>query len=605
MKQFLTLIFVIFLAGEPALPQQTPPPTRPPAAPQQRQGAAFEVLEYGVEFQADSRLIVVMAALEAAGFNPLPAGSQPSAFRAKLRRDQQDLDPELRNRLRTFYERNLLPAPATAADQASRYVSLALALSPAPNFEAPEKSDDLPSGLLEVLDFAPLVREFYRRSGIDEKLVEYVRSYQAEGDRLRQPTTEMVRALLTYLHTRPITFSLERVEVKTPSTKKKDQKSYSVRQKDRRFFILPDLLAPRGAINFRVITDDYYAIVPQGTDPGSSELRRAYFQYVVDALVLRFNREVATRREQIRQLIDERQKAGSQVSPDVFLTVSRSFVAAADARYDEMRRLEALTRTGRSRLVAAKDEKAKLAISKEVQSESKAIQDETIARLAEEYERGAVLSFFFSDQLKGIESAGFDVANFFSDMISTFDAAREGRRLAENAEARQRAVAAREQRLAARRLESESSAALESANQKSAALVRELSAIEDILRLKDYKDAEVKLKSLLSNFPGEPRVFFALGQTSSLAAADATDEQVRDERLGRALTNYRLAVQAASPETDKMILSRSHEAMGRIHAFLENKDEALKHFDEAIRLGEVSGGAYKEAMDGKRRLTQP
>jgi len=37
----------------------------------------------------------------------------------------------------------------------------------------------------------------------------------------------------------------------------------------------------------------------------------------------------------------------------------------------------------------------------------------------------------------------------------------------------------------------------------------------------------------------------------------------------------------------------------------KNKAEALKHFDEAIKIGEVRGGAYKEALEGKRRLTQP
>src|SRR6185436_20460880 len=110
---------------------------------------------------------------------------------------------------------------------------------------------------------------------------------------------------------------------------------YEMRQKDRRFLILPDLLVPRGAINFRIIGDDYYAIVPDGTDPGSSELRRAYLQYVIDALVLRFNKEIALRREQIHQVLDERQKAGAQVTADVFLTVGRSLVAAADARYEE------------------------------------------------------------------------------------------------------------------------------------------------------------------------------------------------------------------------------------------------------------------------------
>ena len=203
-----------------------------------------------------------MAALEVAGFDPTPAGRAPSAFRTKLRKDLANVDPDLRNRLKLFYERNRLPAPATSADQAARYVSLALALGPSPSFEAPARSEDLPSGLLEVLDFAPLVQEFYRRSGIDEHMVGYVRAYQAEGDRLRGPTTEMVRSLLTYLHTRPITSSLERVEVKNPKKDSK-QKNYTFKEKERRFLILPDLLAPRGAINFRIIADDYYAVVPE------------------------------------------------------------------------------------------------------------------------------------------------------------------------------------------------------------------------------------------------------------------------------------------------------------------------------------------------------
>ena len=542
-----------------------------------------------------------MAALEVAGFDPTPAGRTPSAFRTKLRKDFANIDPDLRTRLKTFYERNKLPAPATSADQSARYVSLALALGPAPTFEAPARSEDLPAGLLEVLDFAPLVQEFHRRSGIDEQMVGYVRAYQAEGDRLRGPTTEMVRSLLTYLHTRPITTSSERVEVKDPKKNSK-QKTYTYREKQRRFLILPDLLAPRGAINFRIIADDYYAVVPEGTDPTSSELRRAYLQYVIDALVLRFNKDIALRREQVKQLLTERQKAGAQVTPDVFLSVSRSLVTAADARYEEMRRLELLSRDVRARLAAAKTEADRATIAKTAQAEMKAIQDETVLRLSEEYEKGAVLSFYFADQLKGIESAGFDLASFLPDMIASFDPVREAKRLAENAETVQRAVAAREARIAARRSQAE----LEpGGGGKESALVRDLAAIEDTLRSKDYNEAESRLREMLNEYPREPRIFFALGQTASLAATDATDEQVQAERLNRALGHYRLAIAASSPETDKAIMSRAHESMGRINAFFDNTAEALKEFEEAIKLGDVRGGAYKEALEGKKKLTQP
>jgi hypothetical protein len=571
---------------------------------QQRQGATFEVSEYGVDFQADQRLIVVMAALEAAGFDPLPPGREATGFRAKVRKDLANLDPDLRARMKTFYERNRLPAPATPVDQAARFVSLALALGPPPALEAPARDNDMPAGLLEVLDFAPLVQEFYRKSGIDDHMVEYVRAYQSEGDRLRAPATEMVRSLLTYLHTRPITTSSERVEVKAPTAKKnKEQKTYTFRTKDRRFLILPDLMTPRGAINFRIIGDDYYAIVPEGTDPAASELRRAYLQYVIDGMVLRFNKDVALRRDAVKLILAERQKAGAQVSPDVFLSVSRSLVAAADARYVEMRALEGLGRSNRALLVAAKTDADRATITKNSQVEIKAIQEETVARLAEEYERGAVLAFFFADQLKGIESAGFDLSNFFPDMIASFDPAREIRRPSEYAEIVQRANAVREARLAARK--AADSTNVEAPTGRDAALVKDLAAVEETMRRKDYNDAEARLKEMLANYPGEPRIFFALGQTASLAATDATDEAVQAQRLNRALGQYRLAIAAASPETDKAILSRAHESMGRINAFLENTAEAMKSFDEAIKLGDVRGGAYREALEGKKKLGQP
>lgn len=606
MKQLLLIVLATTLTAGVASSQTTTPSPKPqPSAEvQQRPALAFDVSDYGVNFQADPRLLLVMAALEAAGFDPVTAGRTPSAFRVKLRKDLANLDPDLRARLKNFYERNKLPAPATSADQAARYVSLALALGPTPGFEAPERSEDLPSGLLEVLDFAPLVHEFQRRSGIDEQMVSYLRAYQAEGDRLREPTTEMVRGLLTYLHTRPLTFSTERVEVKNPKKNSKD-KIYTFRQKDRRFFILPDLLAPRGAINFRIIGDDYYAVVPEGTDPGSSELRRAYLQYVIDALVLRFNKDIAQRREQVKQLLNERQKAGVQVSPDVFLSVSRSLVTAADARYEETRRLEMISRDGRARLAGAKTEADRAAIGKAAQAEMKAVEDETVARLAEEYEKGAVLSFYFAEQLKGIESAGFDLANFFADMISSFDPVREARRPAEYAETVQRAIAAREARTAARRSQAELNTSVEGGNLRETALVRDLSVIEETLRHKDYEEAEARLREMLKEYPREPRIFFALGQTASLAATDATDEVVQAERLNRALGHYRLAVAASSPETDRAIMSRAHEAMGRINTFLENSAEAAREFDEAIKLGDVRGGAYKEALAGKKKLAQP
>jgi len=280
-------------------------------------------------------------------------------------------------------------------------------------------------------------------------------------------------------------------------------------------------------------------------------------------------------------------------------------VAAADARYDEARKLDALNQRARVRIAAAKNDASRQAIAKEFQENSQTVKDETIAHLADDYEKGAILAFYFSDQLKGLEASGFDISSFFADMIAGFDPAHESTRLTENAEARQRALAAQQARLAARRTESETPVYTEAEAARAAELVKQLGEIEQILRTKDYNAAETRLKALLRDYSREPRIFFALGQTASLAAADAIDEDVQAERLNRALGNYRLAVEAASPETDRALISRAHEAMGRIHAFLDHYDEAIKEFDEAIRIGDVPGGAFRDAMEGKRKLSPP
>jgi tetratricopeptide (TPR) repeat protein len=584
-------------------------PARPAPAPttQTRPGAPFELRDYGVEVQPATRLIIVMAALEAAGFDPTPAGKEPSAFRKLVRRDQESLDPALRARMKNFFDRNKLPAPATAADQAARYVSLAYAIGQPPLLEAPERSDELPGGVLEVLDFAPLMREFYKKSGLDERLVSYMRAYQAEGDRLRPQTAEMVRAVLSYLHTRPIILTTERVRVKSPDKKKSDAIVYSTREHERHFYIVPDLLAAPGTINFRVIADDYYAIVPEGTDPTSAEIRHAFFQFVIDPLVLKFNKEISAQREQVKQLIDLRTKAGATVSPDVFVVMRRSLIAAAEARFDETMRLAEVMNLQRQRLQQAKDDAERKVIATQAESARAAIADEVMAALAEDYENGAVLDFFFADQLRDFQSSGFDVANFFAEMLTGIDPAKENKRVTDAAVARNRAVEARKAHPRySLWLVDPAFEARETANvTRNSSLVSKLTEVEKLLQTRNYEQAETSLKAMLLDYPGDVRLLFTLGQTASLWARDTTDDELQTQRLNRALASYRLSVAAASPETDKGLLSRAHESMGRIFAYLDQKDEAMKEFEAAIKIGPVTGGAYNDALAGKRKLTQP
>ncbi|MCA1564082.1 MAG: hypothetical protein LC803_00220 [Acidobacteria bacterium] len=626
MKKHLFVIAAVLAFGQaaafaqsnPATTSQTPAATPRPAPtaaaaaatadaqptprPRSNRSGALDLSDYGVRIEPEPRLLVMMAALDAAGFDPTPAGRQPTEFRALVRRDQENLDAELRTRMRRFYDLNKLKdASATPAQQAARYVSLAYALGPAPAFDAPARSDDLFAGVLDVLDFAPLLREFYAKSGIATRLPAYLAAHQAEGDRLRPQTAEMLRAVLTYLHTRPVTLTLERVPIKNQAAKpKKDAPpAFITRERERRFRLVPDLLAVPGSINFRVIGDDYFAVVPQGLDPASSEVRRAYLQYVIDPVVLRFNREIALKRAEIRSLIDERATAAAGAPmPDVFPAVARSLIAAADGRMNFVARTRALAEQTSARLQRAK-EAERASIVKESQADRAALEDELTAQLAEAYERGAVLAFYFSEQLRDQEIAGFDFADFFSDMMTRVDVARERLRPAEYASARERVAASRREatRAAANRTGEETRA-----NYARAALDKSIADINQLLRAKNYTEAETRLRALLAENGGEPRIFFALAQAASISASDAFVESVRDERLGRALANYRLAINSATSESDRPLISRAYTAMGRILAFMERRDEAIKAFEAAISLGNVKDGAYADAERELREL---
>jgi hypothetical protein len=625
MKKLYLLAIVLMLFGGSVFAQNKPAPTPTPAPQRQStqtgtqppRSTAFDFSEYGVEVRPESRLVVMMAALEAAGFDPVPKGEEPSVFRAQLRRDLANLDPDLRQRLSTFYERNKLRGAGghepTPAEQASRYVTLAYALGSAPGFEEPQRSLDLPEGLLEVLDFAPLVREFYRKSGIDERMPTYLRAYQAEGDQLRRSTAAMISSVVSYLNTRPITTAVERIPVKPPagSKPKKDAPViYTTREHERRFFVVPDLLAAPGTINFRVIADDYFVIVPscdetkrycsgRDNNPVSPEVRRAYIQFVVDPLVVRFSRAITARREQLKQLLDARTAAGSNVSPDVFLMVARSLVTAIDVRLDEAARLNALSVEARGKLDKASDATRRAEIVRELEAARAGVTDEAIAQLAEGYENGATLAFYFAEQLRGVESSGFDVTNSLSDMIASFDPARESRRLEEADAPRKRAIIARQ----ARQLEENNAPA--GSSLPNAALVKKLIDVDRLLQMKNYAAAEEQLLALLREFPGEPRVFFALGETANLSARDATDEDVQSQRLNKALVNYRNAVSRATNDTERCMLVRAHEAMGRILEFLDQRNEAIKEFDAAIRINDATCASYRDAVEARKRLSQP
>ncbi len=573
------------------------------------QGAplGFDLSNYGVTIDPDPRVMAVLATIEAgrttdADGNPIPIISTPlsasgSEFRELLKSDLAALNSDLRQRIASFLLRYKRSRPnATDAELVTPFITMAHALTPAPELYDPVVTIDLPGNLLDVLDFAPLVRDFYRRSTFSANLPDYLKRYREATDaKLRPSAGEMVRELLNYLKTRPQTVTVERTQTETQRTRARGTtlRTIETRERERRFVIVPEMLAPAGTVSFVNIRDDYYVILPPDTDLSFSEVRRGFLQYVVDPIVLNNSQAVNEMRDGVRQILEERRKNDPSISPDVYLAISRSLVAAIDTKQLENERIEIATARARQRIGTLQSNDEKLKVSAELESLKREFADDTILRLSEDYEKGMILSFYFAEQLRGVEDAGVDIAASMREMLLSFDPAKETGRLEKTADARKRALAAREQRRTAE------TASVIIGNPVTTRLLE----IQGTIDSKDLSKAESELKQLLSEHPGDARIFYTIGRVASLSAEAIEDEEELKGKLLEAKVAYENVLRIAEMQrVDPALASLTYVALGRIYEFFGEEGYAMSIYDKAIQIGPVQGGAHREALTAKQRL---
>ncbi len=580
--------------------------------------SGMDLSNYGIRIEADKRLIVVLAALEMAELQSAsgktekllntPLSDKGNSFRELLRREHADLPEDLKRKISTFVVQHKRLHPRSSdAEVIAPFISMAYALTPVPELADPAVVSDLPGPLLDVLDFAPLAREFYRRSGIAARLDEYARGYVTDADsRLRSSAREMVSELLDYLHTRPQLSITEKIKTETKRGKGKTIQQVETREQNRSFVIVPEKLAPKGNVTFLNIRDDYYVIVPPDTELNFSDARRAFLQYVVDPLVLSQSKEMGAIRTWAKPILDERRKTDKNISPDLFLAVSRSLVAAADIRQIQYSQTLAATQSARlkmdqiqanadrskTKVDQAKVDTEKRAVFAELERTKQVLADEAVLRLFEDYEKGAVLAFYFAEQLKGIEESGFDIASSLRDILASFDPQKETERVASTAEARTRALTAR----GARKTAPENLAIVENP------VTQRLLEIQKVIDAKNYAKAEGDLKQIVAEGSADPRVHYTLGRVASLDAATITDPELQAKRLLDAKTAFTNVLRSATIGTDKALLSLTYVSLARIYEHMDDNGYAIQLYDKAIELSDVTGGAFNDAMAGKQRL---
>jgi tetratricopeptide (TPR) repeat protein len=589
-KSALALILSISFVAV-AQTQQAKPETKQPAPPQTAAGFILPA-DVNVRIEPDTRVFVLMAAINVAGFDYESGGQPLSPARAEIRKDLASLDPQLKEKLAAFYKAHRRAGVDEATD-AARYAALSLLMTPPPAFSIYTPRDQsFPPDLEPLLEFIPLVREFYVKSNIKNLIRKYHLVGEAYAAAYRQPVGELIYQTLDYFHTNPETIINMRPLVITSSdpeskSKKRDPKIVA-RNRTRQVFVIPD---PLGGFNTsfvrgdilnqkedllsRRIGDDYIVIIGPSRIVNTDGVRQALIRFVIDPMIERHLKTSLEYRDLIVKLVSGVPTAQKQIGSSVYLITRESLAQAAESR---LRRIVA-TRGGPA------------------YSEDDAVYD-----LAQAYLRGSVLSFHFYDQLKGLEESGISIEAFFDQMVATTKFEREAERTKEFEPVVARVSAAR--RAKAAKPDADPSEAI------IGPVAKRILMSDDLIRQKKFGEARPLLESVIAAEPNNARALYGMAQVisqtpSAVELDPKSDEddkiQAQHDRLEQSIKLYRKAIENASRENESWLIQWSHVLLGRIYDFQEFRADAVVEYEKAISMGDVLHGAFKEANEGKQR----
>jgi len=613
-------VVIVALAAQGIAQQPAQRPARPEAqsptqqAPQidrrkiplaQRPNLSLE--DVNTYIGADKRVIVMMAALNVAGYDYETGGRQLTPLRQQMREDLKNTPPDVVRRLRDFFLAHRKGATDAAA--VAPYLSLALSLQEPPAFAIDVPQDRLPDDVKEIVGFAPIVEEFYQKTSFSRLLPKYIEENLKVAETYPQVAGLVLGNVLTYLHTEPVLelpplFNIRRTapaaKPEKKVEKKSDKKNSGKNDKQaadkppmpqvadalespnriRQFVIIPDLFNASNTANLRVVRDTYFLLLGPSATPSMESMRRAFLTFVLDPLVERQIKEVAAIRGDLRKLMETR---GDRLDREyaersAYFLITDSITQATNARMDVL---------GMAARKASPE-------------------DEAIYQLSLGYERGGVLVYHFYDQMKAFEPVGVNIRDYLASMLGNIDFEREAGRLKEF-----------EQRLARyKQFRTEATFAptpkLEIANADEKLVARIVEA-DNLIKNRKYDDAKAILDAALKEKPDNARVLFGLAEVTSKQASTLDDSDRVEEALYAAVDLYKRAAQSASPESEKWLAQRSYVAAGKILDFIAETnpslaeklmEEAAIAYDLAIKLGKVEGGAYEEAEKALKQRTQ-
>ena len=249
-------------------------------------------------------LFVVMAAVNAAGYDADLDSPYNSPVRKQVRQAIAAANPVSLAALRNFYAEHRNPSPAR---DLSQWISFALLIGGPPDFPFRVKEPELPPEVSALRDLRPLLAAFYREAGLEQLWEKQRPAYEQELSRYDEGLAQVMLEVNGYLRITSSGFL------------------------GRDFSIYVDLLGAPGQANARSFGPDYYVVLSVAPQLQLEEVRHGYLHYVLDPMAGKYAALIRSKAD-LGLFAEEAPALDPVLRKDFRRLLSESLIRAAEVR---------------------------------------------------------------------------------------------------------------------------------------------------------------------------------------------------------------------------------------------------------------------------------
>jgi len=266
------------------------------------------------QLDGSETIFTVLAALNAGGYHADWDSPSNSPVRKQLDDALASKHLESMEALKKFFGAHRQEDPIA---EFSQYISFALSVGGAPDFQYRMKPEELPPDVQKLEGLNALIARFYREADLGDL---WKRAQPRYEDVIAAYHSGVAQALLeanAYLRNATSGF------------------------RGRHFQIYVDLLGPPNQIQTRSYGDEYFVVVTPSVEPQIAEVRHAYLHYLLDPLSIRYYEDL----DRIKPLAEFAAPApalDNSYKDDFILLATECVIKAVESRLAPVRERQAL-----------------------------------------------------------------------------------------------------------------------------------------------------------------------------------------------------------------------------------------------------------------------